>query len=179
MPENTGTISLVTIVRSIWNSCMQHNLSGKNPAAQVFYFLFNGSHGRKKSSVFLSGWILDSPVFPILAWQKPTVYIVSHGYCHIDFRKTIHVLSILQCRHIGAIQLVHEPEGIRMDMYSGLCSCGKAFKNIPSQFMAKSFGYLASAGIMHTDKRHFGSFFDVLRILAPDAVFFSISAFPF
>ena len=57
--------------------------------------------------------------------------------------------------HVDMVYLLHQAQGIGIDLGLGFRSCGIAFKHIPCQMPPQSLGNLAAAGIVDTDKGYF------------------------
>ena len=64
--------------------------------------------------------------------------------------------SCLLCQfHINAIELLHQPNGILIDLRFCFCSCRVEVVFITGKVFAECFGDLTTAGIVYADKGYF------------------------
>ena len=108
-----------------------------------------------KLFVAFSCGIFQSPVLPIRTRHTGTADIASHGDHQIYFREVGQEFAILGLLHVDFVDLLHQPNRIRIDLWFCFRTCGIAFKHIRSQLLSQCFCNLASAGIMDTNKGYF------------------------
>ena len=109
----------------------------------------------KKRFVWLPCGIIQPPIFPEGTGQERTLNIATHCNNHIHLWNVGQELTVLGCFHVNAIYLLHQPDGILIDLRLCFCACGIAFKHIACQLFSQRFCNLAAAGIVDTDKCYF------------------------
>ena len=90
-----------------------------------------------------------------------TLDIAAHGDDHIHLRNVRQELTVLGGFHIDTVDLLHQPDGILINLRFRFCTGRIAFKHIAGQLLSQRLRNLTAAGIVDTNKRylfHFSSF---------------------
>ena len=136
----------------------------RKAAAQVQDLPLDQADGLQECLVGLAAGVLQAPVLPMGAGQEGTLDIAAHGDHHVHRRDLGQELAMLGGLHVAAVDLLHQPDGVGVDV--GLClrSGGIAFEHIPGQLLAQGLGHQAAAGIVAADKGDFFQFAHLLHI---------------
>ena len=70
--------------------------------------------------------------------QKRALHIAAHGDDHIHFRNIGQQFAVLRSFHINTVDLLHQPDGIRVNTGFGFRTGRVAFKHVACQFLAKA-----------------------------------------
>ena len=132
-----------------------------NGLHQSQYRLMNLSDGMSECIITFAAWIIQIPALDMLPRQDGAAHFAAHFDNNIDGRKFVQQLALLRLLHINAIDLLHQPQGILVDLRLGLRSGAIAVKHIRCQVFSQRLGNLAAAGIMHADKGSFGFLYPI------------------
>ena len=125
------------------------------PGSQIENLFFNRSDGFQKGFVTLTAGVFQSPILPVGTWQERTLDIAAHGNNHIHFRDLGQELTVLGGFHINAVDLLHQPDRLLIDLRFCFRTGRIAFKHIRCQFLSQRLRNLTAAGIVDTDKCNF------------------------
>jgi len=108
-------------------------------------------YGNKIRIIFSCG-IGKLPVVVKDSADKRTAHITSHGDHHVWRGDLVKGLAILRLFHINAVNLFYQPYRVLIDLRYGFGTCRVKVELATAQMLAKCFGDLTAAGIMHTKK---------------------------
>ena len=89
-----------------------------------------------KSFITSSRWILKSPIKSLCAGKKRATNIATHRDNHIYGRDIGQKLTVLRLFHINAIDLLHQPHCILINLRPWFCSGRIALKDIGRKMSA-------------------------------------------
>lgn len=89
-----------------------------------------------KSFITTSRWILKPPIKSLCAGKKRATNIAAHRDNHIYGRDIGQKLTVLRLFHINAIDLLHQPHRILIDLRPWFCSGRIALKDIGRKMSA-------------------------------------------
>lgn len=79
-----------------------------------------------------------------------TMDITAHGDHHIHRWELGQKLAVLGLLHIDVVHLLHQPDGILIDLGFSFRACGITLEHIRSQLLSQSLCDLTAAGVVNT-----------------------------
>lgn len=102
----------------------------------------------------LAGGIFQSPVVIKCSPDIRTANFAPHGNSDVRLGDILDRLGILTS-HVDAIFVLHDADGILIDLFLWNRSCGKKLISVKPCMLCQCFRNLTSAGIMRAYERHF------------------------
>lgn len=103
-----------------------------NAFPKIQNFFLNQPDSFQECIIIFPGGIFQSPVLPVGTGKKRTLDIAPHGDDHIHFRDVGQELAVLGLLHVDAVNLLHQPYRILVDLRFCFCAGRVAFKHIGS-----------------------------------------------
>ena len=106
----------------------------------------------QKDLVALAGGVGQLPVVVKGPADVGTPHVAAHGDDQVGGGDLVDGLAVLGFLHVDAVDLLHQPHRVLVDLGLGLGACGVKVEPVPGQMAAQSLGDLTAAGVVDAQK---------------------------